>query len=213
MNMKERRIRVVVVDDHPGVRKGIKNLLKKDKEILVVGEASNGKEAIRLVLSQKPNILLLDVELPLLKGDEVARRVRDIHPEVRVLAVSSYSDRFYVQGMLETGAVGYITKDEAPEMLLAAIHSVVNEGTTWVSPGASKHLDNIKTNEPTLTRREIEILNHLQKGEPEKIIAQNLGISEQRLQKHLQILMSKFEAESTAALIRVARKLTPGASS
>jgi len=210
--MRQQRIRVVIVDDHPGVRKGIKNLLKKDKRIAIVGEASDGKEAIQIVLSQKPDILLLDIELPILKGDEVVKHINAAQPEVRVMAVSSFNDRGYVQGMLDRGAMGYITKDEAPEMLLSAIHKIVEEDSTWVSPSAAKQLSDIRAYEPTLTQREIEIFKLLLRDRSERDIAQTLEITEQRLEKYIQILMSKFDAKDPAELIRIARKLNVGTS-
>ena len=136
--MKE-QIRVVIVDDHPGVRAGIRKLLFAAKDILVVGEGTNGLEAIQLAEAHNPDVMLLDVELPILRGDMVVRKIRDAQPGVKVLAVSSYHDRSYVQGMMENGAFGYITKDEAPELLVEAVRSVFNGKTKWVSPRALKY--------------------------------------------------------------------------
>jgi DNA-binding NarL/FixJ family response regulator len=131
-------IRVVIVDDHSGVRAGIRYILVNAKDINVVGEGANGVEAVQLASTHKPDVMLLDVELPLLKGDEAVRVIKDNHPEVKVLAVSSYSDRQYIQEMMANGASGYITKDEVPEFLLEAVRSIYNENHTWLSPLANR---------------------------------------------------------------------------
>ena len=118
-------IRVLIVDDHSGVRTGIKNLLQSAKDMVIVGEGGNGAEAIELAAMKKPDILLLDIELPDQRGDAVMRHIHNTQPNMKVLAVSSYSDRDYILGMLENGASGYITKDEAPAMLVEAIRSII----------------------------------------------------------------------------------------
>jgi DNA-binding NarL/FixJ family response regulator len=136
--MTQEQIRVVIVDDHPGVRAGIRYLLVNAKDIDVVGEGANGVEAVQLASTHKPDVMLLDVELPLLRGDEAVRLIRGKHPEVKVLAVSSYSDRQYIQEMMANGAAGYITKDEVPELLLEAVRSIYNENHIWLSPRANR---------------------------------------------------------------------------
>src|SRR5919198_1344379 len=108
------KIRVLIVDDHSGVRRGIKNLLQSATDMVIVGEGGNAAEAIELAAMKKPDILLLDIELPDQRGDAVMRHIHNTQPNMKVLAVSSYSDRDYILGMLENGASGYITKDEAP---------------------------------------------------------------------------------------------------
>ena len=126
--MADKQIKVVIVDDYPGVRAGIRNLLQTAKDIVVVGEGANGEQAIELALTKNPDIMLLDVELPDLRGDIVTRRIHEKQPGMKILAVSSYSDRQVIHGMLETGAVGYITKDEAPSLLLDAIRNIIQDG-------------------------------------------------------------------------------------
>src|SRR5512138_2248419 len=127
-SMVEKQIKVLIVDDHPGVRVGIKRLLQTAEDMVVVGEGVNGAEAIELVATQTSDILLLDIELPDQRGDAVMRHIHNTYPDMKVLAVSSYSDRDYILGMLENGASGYITKDEAPMMLLDAIRSIIRNG-------------------------------------------------------------------------------------
>jgi len=138
--MSHQPIKVVIVDDHAGVRAGIRNLILTAKDIIVVGEGVNGVEALRLAETEKPDVMLLDVELPILKGDEVVRRIHRSQPKVKVLAVSSYNDPLYIQGMLENGASGYIVKEEAPELLLEAIHTIFTSDHRWMSPLAAKSI-------------------------------------------------------------------------
>ena len=136
--MTEKQIRVVIVDDHTGVRTGIRYLLGKAKDIDVVGEGANGVEAVELASTHKPDIMLLDVELPVMRGDEAVRLIRGKHPEVKVLAVSSYSDRQFIMEMMANGAAGYITKDEVPDLLVEAVRIIHNANHTWLSPRAHK---------------------------------------------------------------------------
>src|SRR5512141_2405028 len=159
--MPYEKIRVVIVDDHPGVRAGIKKLLRRAKDITVVGEGADGMKAIELASAKKPDILLLDVELPILGGDIVMRRIHDTQPEIRVLVVSTYNDRTYIQSMIANGAAGYITKDEAPAMLLEAIHHILQQKDLWLSPKALEISATAAVEEQTLTDREVEILQQL----------------------------------------------------
>jgi DNA-binding NarL/FixJ family response regulator len=129
--------------------------------MVVVGEGGNAAEAIELASTRQPDILLLDIELPDQRGDAVMRHIHNTQPDMKVLAVSSYSDRDYILGMLENGASGYITKDEAPLMLLEAIRTIINKGLSWFSPRAIKHSGIPAIEEQTLTKREVEILEQL----------------------------------------------------
>ncbi len=207
--MVEDKIRVVIVDDHPGVRAGIKNLLRRAQDITVVGEGGDGVKAIELARSKKPDILLLDVELPIVGGDIAMRRIHDVEPEIRVLVVSTYNDRTYVQSMLANGAAGYITKDEAPAMLLEAIHSILESEQLWMSPRALEGSSTAALEDQTLTEREIEILRQLLLNRSEAEIGESLHMEEQQVGSYLRVLMSKFEAESLDVLRAVARKILP----
>lgn len=204
--MTIQQIKVVIVDDHPGVRAGIRKLLFDAQDIVVVGEGADGAEAIRLARTQKPDIMLLDVELPVLRGEEVTRHLRDNQPDVKILAVSSYNDRLYIQSMLENGAVGYITKDEAPELLLDAVYSVIRGESRWISPRASKHIGPELPDEQLLTAREMDILHQLSLKKSEKRISQSLNIDERRLTRYIQLLQVKFGVDSIKDLRRTARQ-------
>ncbi len=117
-------IRIVIADDHLSVRMGIRRLLAAASDIVVVGEAGDGAQALNLVEALLPDILLLDVEMPTMDGLNVAAQLRERQSPVRVLALSAYNDRQYILGMLENGAVGYLTKDEAPAVLVDVVRRV-----------------------------------------------------------------------------------------
>ena len=205
--MVEKQIRVLIVDDHSGVRTGIKNLLRTAKDMIVVGEGVNGAEAIDLVATRDPDILLLDIELPDQRGDVVMRHIHKTQPQMKVLAVSSYSDRDYILGMLENGAAGYITKDEAPMMLLEAIRSIIRNGKSWFSPRALRQSGIPSVEEQTLTKREVEILEQLILDRSPEEIAAFLNMSTDQVGKYLKLLMNKFETESIITLKHIAERI------
>ena len=205
--MSDKPIKVLIVDDHSGVRMGIKNLLNTAKDMVVVGEGGNGAEAIELATTRNPDILLLDIELPDQRGDIVMRHIHETQPDMKVLAVSSYSDRDYILGMLENGASGYITKDEAPMMLLDAIRSIINKGISWFSPRAVKNSGIPSVEEQTLTKREVEILERLILDQSPQEIASLLGMDVEQVNKYLKLLMRKFETESIVSLKHIAKRI------
>lgn len=206
-SMIEKQIKVLIVDDHSGVRTGIKKLLQAAKDMLVVGEGVNGAEAIDLVATRDSDILLLDIELPDQRGDVVMRYIHERYPAMKVLAVSSYSDRDYIFGMLENGVSGYITKDEAPMLLLDAIRSIIHTGRSWFSPHVLKNSGIPSLEEQTLTKREIEILDHLVLNRSLEEIAAFTGMSTSQVEKYLKLLMNKFEVGSLASLKHLAGRI------
>ena len=198
--MVDHPIKVLIVDDHPGVRAGIKNLIGTAKDIRIIGEGANGADALQLINTKESDILLLDIELPDQRGDRVMHRIHEMYPTMKVLAVSSYSDREYILGMVENGAVGYITKDEAPVMLIEAIRIIVREGKDWFSPRALKNSAQATLDEQSLTDREIQILEQLLKEHSRIQIAQTLQMNEKQLERYLDLLMKKFETDSVDVL-------------
>lgn len=131
------KIRVVIADDHAIMRVGIRNILSRSNEICVVGEASNGAEAIQLVSELNPDVLILDMEMPIMDGVEVARRLQASNDPVRILVLSAYDDRQYILEMLNMGASGYLIKDEAPEVIVDAVQGVANGEKGWISRKAA----------------------------------------------------------------------------
>jgi DNA-binding NarL/FixJ family response regulator len=205
--MRNEKIRVVIIDDHPGVRAGIKRLLRRARDIAIVGEGADGMKAIELASAKKPDILLLDVELPVLGGDIVMRRIHDAEPAIRVLVVSTYDDRTYIQMMLANGASGYITKDEAPTLLLDAIHGILLNEELWMSPRALESSVAAPLEEQSLTDREVRILGLLLQNRSEIEIARSMHMEERQVHSYLQVLMDKFETASLDTLRAVGHRI------
>ena len=204
--MKTQAIRVVIADDHTGVRKGIRTLLEKAGDIVVVDEASDGAEAVALVDQHRPEVLLLDVEMPVMRGDEVARYIKQQGWDVNILAISTYDDRQYVSAMLEVGVAGYITKDEAPNMLIDAIRGVTQGQKGWVSKRVARQTGPLLPTRKTLSQREMHILYLIASGNSEKEISQTLDIPLDKLKEYLQLLMKKFFVENKNELLHIVRR-------
>lgn len=204
------KIRVLLVEDHAAVRAGIRGLLRKAADMELVGEAADGPQAVELVDQCSPDLMLLDMELPTLRGDEVMRQVLKKAPHVRVLVLSSYDDLVYIKTMLADGARGYLLKDEAPELLLTAIRSIHSQdGTKWLSPRVSQIASAPSEFEQELSWRELTIVENLLAGWSAAEIAAQLDLTEQQLDKHLQMLMRKFDVSSVDALLEIARRMIP----
>ncbi len=193
-------IRVLLADDHPVVRTGIRNLLSKSADIEVVGEASNGAEALQLVEELTPDVLLLDMEMPGLKGVEVAQRLHTNDTNVKILALSAYDDKQYILELLESGAAGYLTKEEAPETIIDAIRGVSQGEQGWVSRRVAAQMsvwmrdDENESNR--LTHRELEVLRLVVEGKTNQGIGLNLGISEKTVEKYLEAVFAKLGVTS-----------------
>ena len=206
-SLMDKQIRVIIVDDHSGVRAGLRNLLLAAKDIAVVGEGGSGAEAIELVATKNPDVLLLDIELPDQRGDLVMRHIHDMQPDIKVIAVSSYTDRDYILGMMQNGAAGYITKDEAPGMLIEAIRNIFKTGGNFFSPRAVKNSTPTSLEQQTLTKREIQIFEQLVQDRSADEIAASLGISKTQVENYLNLLMKKYETESLVSLKQVAQRV------
>ena len=194
---------VVLADDHPRVRAGIRNLLENAPDIVVVGEAENGIEAISLVEELSPDVLIVDMEMPYLNGNEVAARLREKGSKVRILALSAHDDRQYIMGMFNNGAAGYLTKDDVPEILIKAIRGIARGEEGWVSKRvAVKILKGNKNHEkPVFSDFEQQILKAIGEKKTNADIAGDLGISEETVEKHVESLCRKLEVDSRIALI------------
>jgi len=142
--------RVVVADDHEKIRAGIRALLNNTDDIMVIGEARDGLEALRLVEELRPDILLLDMEMPVMKGNEVATALKEKGSPVRILALSAYDDQQYILSILENGASGYLTKEDVPETLINALRGVAQGQKGWINQrladkfAISSRLNNLK---------------------------------------------------------------------
>jgi DNA-binding NarL/FixJ family response regulator len=131
---KKTKIRVVISEDHPHVRSKIRSLLSTVPDICIVGEASNGYEAVQLTEETAPDVLLLDIEMPNMNGLLVAKVLKANQSDVKVLVLSAYNDRVWIENVLSHGVVGYLLKDDAPTLLIRAIRGVAEGQTGWFSP-------------------------------------------------------------------------------
>jgi DNA-binding NarL/FixJ family response regulator len=193
-------IRVVLADDHPVVRNGIRHLLEKVVDIEVLGEASTGGEALKLVQELKPDILLLDMEMPDLNGREVAAKLQQIGSPVKVLALSAYDDPVYIRELLESGAAGYLVKEEAPETIVEAVRGVSHGEQGWVSRRiAAQMVSWVRGDEAErsqLTPREVDVLRLVVDGNTNQSIANALGISEKTVEKYMDAIFTKLNVSS-----------------
>jgi DNA-binding NarL/FixJ family response regulator len=198
-------IRVVLTDDHPVVRSGIRQLLEKTADIVVVGEASDGAEALRLVKALDPDVLLLDMEMPGETGVQVAKQLQAAGSAVRILALSAYDDEQYIVGLLASGAAGYLTKEEALETIAEAVRGVAHGEDGWLSRRAAAQVAawtrKGASHTNGLTQREIEVARLAARGWTNDQIAEALSISERTVRFHLTNIYTKFGVSTRGAVI------------
>lgn len=194
------KIRVILADDHPLIRTGICALLEKAPDISVIAQAETGAEVLRMVEEMSPDILLLDMEMPDATGVEIARQLKARNSLVHVLALSAHDDAQYVQNLLASGAAGYLTKEEAPEIIVDAIRGIARGEKGWVSRRAVAKMavwpsQNNQTAQD-ITPREREVLQLVATGKTNQEIAAALSISEKTVEKHVGAILSKLNVTS-----------------
>ena len=198
-------IRVVLVDDHPVVRTGIRHLLEKTDDIVVVGETGEGSEALRLIDELAPDVVLLDMEMPGRTGVEIARQLHAAGSPARILAISAYDDEHYILALLSNGAAGYLTKDEAPERIHEAVRGVARGEEGWLSRRAAAQViawtRNGAPQKDSLTEREIEVLGLLARGWTNGAMAEALNLSERTVRFHVTNICSKLGLATRAEAI------------
>lgn len=194
------RVRVVVADDHPITREGIKKFLTNAIDIEVIGEAKDGQEALDMANKLLPDVLLLDMEMPILKGLEVAKLLRGQNSSVKILALSTYDDKHYIYGLLSAGANGYLTKEEVPENIIDAVRGVARGEQGWVSRRVAALMSSWTMEGPpqeeNMTDREMEVLAQVVEGKTNKEIGYELGISQKTVEKHLESVYTKLNVSS-----------------
>jgi len=206
-------IRVLLADDHALVRAGIRLLLEKLPDMEVIAEASDGREAIRLVEKHEPHVLLTDIAMPVLNGLEVTRHLANTFPKVRVLMLSMYSDEAHVFLALRAGAAGYLLKGSVRDELKMAIRAVA-QGETYLSPPVAKITIkgsgrvNAEACPPRkLTPRQEQVLQLIAGGKTTKQIALALNISVKTVESHRMQLMERLDIHDIASLVRFAIRI------
>jgi len=208
-------IKVVIADDHHVVRKGLLFFLKTQKELEVVGEAANGQEVVGLVEKLKPDVVLIDLVMPIMDGIEATRRIKELSPETKVLILTSFSDQDHVIPAIRAGASGYQLKDIEPDQLVEAIKSIYkgeNQLHPRVASHVMTHLYNGEKREENsvneLTNREKEVLAEIAKGRSNKEIAATLVISEKTVKTHVSNILAKLNlADRTQAALYAVKHL------
>lgn len=200
--MSETKIRILIVDDHAVVRKGIRALLATEDDLDVIGEAVNGEEAVALYGELNPDLLLLDLIMPKVNGIEVIKKIKGDHPAARILVLTSFAADDQVFPAIKAGALGYLLKDTEPDDLINAIRQVYR-GESSLSPTvARKVLEEVfhpaeKPLSPDpLTKREIDVLQVLAKGKSNRDIASELTISETTVRTHVSNILGKLHLAS-----------------
>lgn len=210
-------ITVLLVDDHNIVRQGLRALLLAEGDITIVGEAQSGREAVQMASQLRPEIVIMDLAMPLLNGAEATRQVLKALPNARVVVLSSYGDDEHLQQAISAGAAAYLLKQTAASDLVKAIREV-RRGNAYFSPAIAMRLREktvqpltvaespeaapLPKPEPELTSREMEVLQLIAEGFANKQIAGELGLSVKTVEKHRQAVMKKLDIHDIAGLVR-----------
>lgn len=210
---RTRQIKVLLADDHPIVREGIKSHLATQPSLKVVADVSNGEEALRKARQHQPDVVLMDISMPRMNGLEAITRLRRSVPQSKILVLSMHDNREYISQVLRLGARGYVLKDTAPSELIKAIN-MVYQGEVYLGPAASKILlDELTgaTGQPhqpaqagELSDREREVLVLIAEGHSNKQIASRLGVSVRTIETHRERVMDKLAIHTVAGLTKFA---------
>jgi len=206
-------IRVLIADDHAIFRQGLRAILEGEEDVTVIGEAGNGRDAAAMALELEPDLVIMDIAMPLLNGVEATRQIVKARPGIKVLALSMHHDEKYVFQVLKAGASGYVVKEAAASELLTAIRSV-NSGNPFFSPAISRRImdsylkdeDEKKPRAGTgkLTERENEVLQLIAEGYTNNEIAKFMNISVKTVETHRAHIMGKLDIHDLAGLIKYA---------
>jgi DNA-binding NarL/FixJ family response regulator len=208
--MTGRKTRILLADDHAVVRQGFARIMQGEADLEVVGEASDGREAVQKAVELKPDIVIMDVSMPELNGIEATRRLQKDHPRIRVLALSMHKDNVFVREILRAGAAGYLLKDAIDQELLTAVRAVAS-GEGYLSPSVSEavltdYRKHVTDPIDLLSSREREILQMLAEGKTNKEVAQVLNISVYTVDAHRGRIMEKLNLHSIGEMVRFAMR-------
>jgi len=207
-------ITVLLAEDHTIVREGFRKMLELEDDIEIIGEAADGRQAVALVKKFHPEVVLMDIAMPLLNGLEATRQVMKTVPTTKVIMLSAHSDEAYVANAIESGAVGFLLKQTSAHDVCRAVREV-QKGKSFFSPSITKHLNYLNPQSPgrtgvfankaaQLTSREMEVLQLIAEGKANKETASELGIGIKTVEKHREHLMEKLDIHDTAGLTRYA---------
>ncbi len=202
------RIKVLIVDDHAVLRHGVRALLARKSDIVVVGEAGNGAEAIEEFKRTRPDVVLMDITMPVMDGLEATRQIKALAPETRILVLTQHEDAEFALPLLQAGAAGYILKKAGGSELVNAIRTVFSEGA-FLQPSVTHALVNHMSRDPEesgarLTGRESEVLKLIAEGLTSREIADTLHVSEKTVIAHRTNMMEKLDIHNVAELVRYA---------
>jgi DNA-binding NarL/FixJ family response regulator len=198
--MKE--VKVIIADDHRMLRKAWELLINRLKDIIVIGEAANGVEVLGILSNSRANIVLMDIDMPIMNGFETTKIIKEKYPWIKVIAISMYDDTSYVKKMLRLGIAGYLTKNSSTEELLNAIEIVKNGGKYICSEVQNKLLEKIYEPDPEkLSSREKEIVQLIIEGLSSKEISEKLFLSIKTIESHRGNIYKKLKVKNIAELI------------
>jgi DNA-binding NarL/FixJ family response regulator len=204
------KIRVVLADDHAVLREGLRTLLSLQEDIEVVGEAENGALALDVFNQLSPDVIVMDVAMPVMDGLEATRALKQAHPEARILILTQHDNREYVFSLLQSGAAGYVLKKSGGAEVINAIRSVFTEGA-YLPPGIAREvMDRYiqrpaeETGRPHLTEREKEVLRMIAEGKSNRDIAELLCLSIKTVMAHRTNIMEKLDIHSSTELVKYA---------
>ncbi len=204
-------IRIVIADDHKVVRTGLEQLMETFEDVELVDAASDGQEAVELVARHRPDVVLLDLEMPKMDGIQATRRIRERAPDVHVVVFTSFADRERILQALDAGAIGYLLKDAEPDELHRGILAAAR-GESPLAPRAATELlaDRASSGPPGgLSEREREVLVLVASGLANKQVARKLGISEKTVKGYMTNLMQKLNARNRLEVVIAAQRLSP----
>ena len=220
LNNEEAKIRVLVVDDHQVVREGLRALLKKEADIMMVGEAAEGASALKQVTELSPDVVLMDIKIPAPDGFKVARDILAIKPDISIIMLTGYDNALYVAEALGIGARGLITKDSPGRLLSNAIRVVADGGSVWManvldsamkhastSPAIKKDSGLQTTPESTLTERERRLISYMAQGLTNKEMAAKMELSVETIKKCNMKIMRKLGLKNRVQSASIAFKL------
>jgi len=209
-----KKIDILIVDDFALLRDGIKGLLSTQEDFNVIGVAENGRKAIKMIKDFKPNIILMDIEMPEMGGFEATSKIKSLYPEIFIIMLTAYASKDEISKGLSSGASGFLSKDLTPEKMYDAIRSVAKGGIAiqdelmqkMVESFINNNKNNIEKSKNILTAREKEVLHLLNDGLNNKMIAESLFISEKTVKNHLHNIYEKLGVKDRLQAIKKAKK-------